>query len=512
MLVYPLWLGALALLFFNDHLFKGSGFLPGVVTGKLSDIAGLVVAPALLATLLRLRGRASWLACHLAIGLVFAGIKLSPSAAAGFEALMALGPFPWRITVDPTDLLALPALFVSWRLGLVAMTRPVDLARPVAQVAWGAGLLTSMATSPPPDGPFPSIQADLVLGAASNDALILRIRPLRDSVHLDCAVVARSPSTTLARELFGPAEAWRVEPGRVVQVQGDGVNAPTGECFAALVDGTLHRAASGSAPRLDDNLPVPPALLFWTARDFPPELMGSSQNEVPRDRLVVVSATSAGAVWQPHSALFSAPPAIDATPIPGCEPAPQGGFIDWETPVPVGSRTLESIASAPDGCHRLIFASEPAAAAWYVCTGTPTIPFVAGDTVHLSLVTVGQRFRRVDGVMLLGDGAAMGKRLVLARGGDLATWGDGDWTARDLPECRGSHGACGNLVVPQALSIDAPAGVTRIVAGDQIALGGTLVLHRAERVPVGDDLCLPEAVASDGLVFESVYFEPRIPE
>lgn len=509
-LVHPLWLGALALLVLNDHLFKGSGLLPGGLTGKLSDVAGLVMAPALLATLLRAGSRRALLGVHLAIGAVFAAIKLSPAVASGFEALMALGPLPWYITVDPSDLLALPALLLSWRLCNHAMSRPVEVARPLARLATGAGLLASMATSPPPPpgGMFPSINADLVIGAATDDTLILRIRPLRDTVHLDCAAAMRSPTTALSRALFAPAVAWQVEAGRVVQVQGDGVSAPSGECFAALIDGTLHRASASAS---DGGEPIPLALLFWTSRDFPPELITSTTADAPADRLVRVGLVGRRAAWLPHAALFPPPPEAEERPIPGCEPAPEGGVVDWQTPVPVGARTIEAIESAPDGCHRITMT----AGSWYVCTGTPTLPFAAGDEVHLSLVTVGQAFRAVEGVRLLGDGDAAGKRLVAARGADLATFGAGEWSARDLPECDGSHGPCGNLVIPQELTITGGAGTDGaipVMAGDAVTLGGTLFLHRAERVPIGDAACLPDAATRDGLVLESVYVEPRIEE
>ncbi|KYF51085.1 hypothetical protein BE08_09470, partial [Sorangium cellulosum] len=109
-LLHPLWLGALALLVLNDHALKGSGLLPGWLTGKLSDLAGLLVAPAALAALLRVSSRRGFLGAHVATGAVFSAINLAPQAARAVEALMALTPLPWRITVDPTDLMALPAL------------------------------------------------------------------------------------------------------------------------------------------------------------------------------------------------------------------------------------------------------------------------------------------------------------------------------------------------------------------------------------------------------------------
>jgi hypothetical protein len=49
----PFWWLALVTLLLNDHVLKTAGVLPGVLTGKLSDFAGLVVAPVLLVALLR---------------------------------------------------------------------------------------------------------------------------------------------------------------------------------------------------------------------------------------------------------------------------------------------------------------------------------------------------------------------------------------------------------------------------------------------------------------------------
>ena len=68
-LLTPTWIASLLVLIVNDHALKGSGLLPGVVTGKLSDLAGLVVAPVLLAVLLRVRTRGGLLACFAAVGI-----------------------------------------------------------------------------------------------------------------------------------------------------------------------------------------------------------------------------------------------------------------------------------------------------------------------------------------------------------------------------------------------------------------------------------------------------------
>lgn len=111
----PLFLAALALLVLNDHVLKGAGLLPTWLTGKLSDVAGLLIAPVLLAACLHLRSRAAWLAAHALVAAVFTSIKLDPRCAQGWDALLSGVGVLGHTTVDPTDLLALPALFWSAR-------------------------------------------------------------------------------------------------------------------------------------------------------------------------------------------------------------------------------------------------------------------------------------------------------------------------------------------------------------------------------------------------------------
>lgn len=160
----PLWCGALLVLVVNDHLLKGAGVLPPWMTGKLSDFAGLIVAPALLAWILAARSRRAWLGAHLAVGVGFALLEWSPAARAVESATAAMG-WPWSLTCDATDLFALASLFVSWRLAkretpaklerprVASIPRPV---RPIDCVLGGVGLLASIATSakaPEPETP-----------------------------------------------------------------------------------------------------------------------------------------------------------------------------------------------------------------------------------------------------------------------------------------------------------------------------------------------------------------------
>src|ERR1700679_4140779 len=87
-LVHPWPLLAVALLAVNDHLLKGSGWLPGWLTGKLSDFAGLFFFPVLLTVIAERWPASRWtgrrFVAALAVGttaLVFALIKTAPALA-----------------------------------------------------------------------------------------------------------------------------------------------------------------------------------------------------------------------------------------------------------------------------------------------------------------------------------------------------------------------------------------------------------------------------------------------
>jgi cysteine-rich repeat protein len=154
--LHPLWLLALVLLVLNDHFLKGSGLLPGMVTGKLSDFTGLVVAPALLAALLPWRRRATWAFAHLAVGLVFTLLQLSPALAQLWTALLGMLSIPSRFVSDPSDLLALPMLAVSHLFFYPWASRSLPkraLQRCLEGVALSVGLAASLATSQETQGP-----------------------------------------------------------------------------------------------------------------------------------------------------------------------------------------------------------------------------------------------------------------------------------------------------------------------------------------------------------------------
>ncbi|MEQ4720248.1 hypothetical protein [Nonomuraea sp. B19D2] len=93
----------------NDHLLKQAW--PGFVTGKLSDVAGLVVAPALVALLF---WRRADLAATVLTGVLFTLVKATETGAEQASQAWTLVAGPSRVLADPTDLLTLPALALAW--------------------------------------------------------------------------------------------------------------------------------------------------------------------------------------------------------------------------------------------------------------------------------------------------------------------------------------------------------------------------------------------------------------
>ena len=142
-LLHPVALLALAVMVVNDHLLKHAW--PGVLTGKLSDFAGLVVFPLFLLGSVEV---VQWLAGRwrgpdqrvlsvlvVATVVVFALAKTVPAANALYAATWgflqwlpsaaanslagAAVPAAWhvRLVADPTDLICLPAALIPLWIG-----------------------------------------------------------------------------------------------------------------------------------------------------------------------------------------------------------------------------------------------------------------------------------------------------------------------------------------------------------------------------------------------------------
>lgn len=142
-LLHPVVLGAVVVLAVNDQVLKAAA--PGPATWILSDAAGLIVAPAVLQAMTEVvawavgwwRGpeRRVVLASIVVVGVGYAAVQLWPPATDAYRVGLGLAQWPFRLLLalaqgqpmpavapvqavgDAFDLLALPALGVSWWLG-----------------------------------------------------------------------------------------------------------------------------------------------------------------------------------------------------------------------------------------------------------------------------------------------------------------------------------------------------------------------------------------------------------
>lgn len=158
-LTHPAIVGAVAILAVNDHVLKARG--PNLITGKLSDLAGLFVAATVAAVLVGPHHR-RWSALAVAgTGLGFAALKLVPAVA------LAAAPVLGGVTTtDPTDLVALAVLYPALQL-VRSQRTPPDPVRSqrtrapevlAATLALTAGTFSVTATS--------CLEADRVTGFA----------------------------------------------------------------------------------------------------------------------------------------------------------------------------------------------------------------------------------------------------------------------------------------------------------------------------------------------------------
>jgi hypothetical protein len=129
LLVRPLAVVALMTLIVNDHIIKPRW--PGLLSGKLSDIAGLVFLPLLIVSVYEVTraaahrpwqmGRRGVVAVAVAVVIGFAATKLSTAVAAGYGDVLGWLRWPlighWSqvsISQDPRDVICAPAAVLAW--------------------------------------------------------------------------------------------------------------------------------------------------------------------------------------------------------------------------------------------------------------------------------------------------------------------------------------------------------------------------------------------------------------
>lgn len=486
-LTHPLWVASVVLLLLNDHVWKGSGVLPSVVTGKLSDVVGLLVAPVLLAALLSLRSRRGLAISHVLTGLVFAALQLSPALAALVaDGSTAIG-LPFVTTPDPTDLLALPALALSWVVfePVTRIDRPL---RPAVQrIAGGVGLVACVATSPPPTGGggFTEVFAEMVVLNDTEIERSVHIRQLRPEVQLDCERVRREgdPGWLFRDALFSPAVIWELPPNTSAPLQGDGwggVTTPTG----ANVDGDCRVVLVSQEGLL-------PHVVTWEATGgqwFPGEMGPEAAAQ-----LDVISLVGLAGDGDDRAA-----PLSDA---PGTCPAPNPlDRVQWTIDEARG--VLQDLIPSEDGCHELViedpFAGEQSG---YLCVPFEQIPFAVGAEIDVSIDETGRVLRI--------DESGLANRMLVARlDGPLAAFGvDASPVSGPDGQCGVSvNDACGHVVEEAGLLVSADGAPELLLPGGTVELTNarTMTLLFAESRIVHAEACGEPWEAGLGLEYDIV--------
>ena len=212
---HPVTLVALITLLVNDHVLKQA--YPGLVTGKLSDVAGLVVAPPLMAALVLLVARRApagptAVVAVVTVGAGFALVKAWPAAARVASGAWSILNGPSIIRADPTDLLALPALGAAWWAWTRARHRPApsNLTR---AVRLGVVLPVALAGVVATTAPYAYIQVATGIGpGVGADAVILVGREWVTATSPDGITWSeRDPDAQAPTGTDGPACAWALD-------------------------------------------------------------------------------------------------------------------------------------------------------------------------------------------------------------------------------------------------------------------------------------------------------------
>ncbi|MBV1851659.1 hypothetical protein [Catellatospora tritici] len=237
-LAHPVSLTGLALLPLNDHLLKA--WYPGPVTGKLSDLAGMLMFPPLLACLLALVPRLSVRVLGpAALALTGAGFTLvkatSEGARAASQAWSALHG-PSAIRADATDLIALPALALAWWAWQRSArgTRPGHrtLRAVRALVLVPTALVATVATSAPE---WPETNW---VGADSSGAILVETIDGYSDEH---QALIRSTDHGITFEPVRQTEPWRPQAAQLQDCLGQ-------DCYR-VVPGELHVQSSQDGGR-----------------------------------------------------------------------------------------------------------------------------------------------------------------------------------------------------------------------------------------------------------------------
>lgn len=222
---HPLWWSALVLLLVNDLCLKGRGVAPGWLTGKLSDFAFLIVAPAVCAALLprAFPGRRVVALCSVTV--LYVGAELSPEFSRALLLMAAKLGLHWKLWPDLTDLLALGVLPAAYWLLRERPESPRPRRLWPERTGLIIGTVACLATSAPQGHrhrPF--------LVNRSEQTVDVRVTWLLSKV--DCSALPQDLASTLNAGDLTDAISFSLPPGEVAVLAGAALagESPVGEC------------------------------------------------------------------------------------------------------------------------------------------------------------------------------------------------------------------------------------------------------------------------------------------
>gem|GEM_PF-2279230 len=479
-LLHPVFVSALVLLVINDHWLKGAGMLPTWLTGKLSDFAGLIVAPIVLVCLLRLKSRRSILAAHGLIGLVFALTELSQPFADQLASLWHLAGIPHAsFRADLTDLWALVVLPIPYALTSREVTDKTRAFAP--RVTFAAALLACIATPAPDPGPHWTARGFVV----NRTTTVRNVRLSFTDASLDCAAL-RARSGELSRivqpEIF--TRSLDFEVGLDVTLPLDESEATRAANQVNAIRSRDAGPGSDAGPRSDAGVGGPGVgcqlvlvhadgfadrVVLLSAADgiisFLPESSSGSSNDA---RALVFTETS----FEPGTALRTGVVMDEVAPSTCfAARAPITLAPDLETSV----RTLTAVTRTAGGCFTLTLAGDSDAIETNLC-GIPTelFPFAVGSLLRIT--------RSASETTLADDSGNLS--LVISE----TTFGA---LGLVLESCSGERLACGGFVIPADLG-DAEIRTETDATGQRVRT----LQGRSEAVLIGLPGCEPERRAA----------------
>lgn len=489
-LSHPVFWAALAILVLNDHVLKGAGLVPALLTGKLSDFAGLIVAPWLaVATFgaLGARTRHARTVAFAVVVLPFALTNASPMCAAWLDAAMSALGLAWRTWSDPTDLVALAVLPLTWHLTTPRAARPSRSgAHALERASLVLGAAACLATSRAPEPTPATIQTTAWVLNRTGEPITLRVHWAEAEV--DCDAIAGRGVRAATRAVFGGGTSFALPANGVIGLANT-MRVP------AAIDPFRCQVVLLQADGLDDTV------VAWSSLEptFMPNIRSTDDGD-PLGRVTLVRRDTeivpvAGTDVEVGDLALLAPPS-------SC-PRVTGESVEWSSWLDDRSgdvHRIESIDVGPDGCFGFQLTSEFDAVtrSFFLCVPDFAVPFAAGTRVTIDETVVGTgpgRSLRMESA----DGEVAERASLTIYAGVEQFARPGLTASLELESCEGDRQECGALTLParsivsydDGVSSTLEPGETRLfdVSLDVVGVRSRLLYARGEQVIFAPDAC-----------------------